>query len=599
MNRDAHSIALAALAVVAALTLAACGDSDSVSVPEPGPVDPGPVDPGPVDPGPVDPGPVDPSGCDGVEFESTFDAVQQVVFDGYGCTNGACHGSETAAGGLDLTAGNSWANLHDVPATISSDLRVLPGAAARSVLYQKLAAATLGEPTAGSPMPVGGEPLSEDDLNLVRWWIYGGAPETGVVLDAAPFVPGCLPDPEPLEIKPLAAPAPEEGLQFEMPSFELPPGLEVERCFAAYYDVCEQIPDHLLEFSPFFEEEVFAFDARELRMDPGSHHLILWYSFINPDQLDDPSLGGFTCSLESANAGEACDPLDLTSCGEGTCISQYEDGFGCLGYGPPTDGRGFLGSITVGGAQQAQDFVQYPEGVFNQIPCRGVFLWNPHAFNLTTGDQTTHARLNYYYPEPDGLVYRNQGGLVGLLDIFKANNPPFTKETFCSDFVVPRGGRLYEMSSHTHKHGERFWVELSDGSMIYENFVYNDPDVERYDPPLEFDMPEEAARTLRYCATYNNGVNPDGSPNVETVTRASRVPESARVPGVPGQCRPSACVNAGMVGESCNGEDDDAACDSSPGAGDGDCDACSITGGESTENEMFLLLPAYYVVPVG
>jgi hypothetical protein len=32
---------------------------------------------------------------------------------------------------------------------------------------------------------------------------------------------------------------------------------------------------------------------------------------------------------------------------------------------------------------------------------------------------------------------------------------------------------------------------------------------------------------------------------------------------------------------------DDAACDSSPGAGDGSCDACSITGGVTTGNEMF------------
>ena len=107
-----------------------------------------------------------------------------------------------------------------------------------------------------------------------------------------------------------------------------------------------------------------------------------------------------------------------------------------------------------------------------------------------------------------------------------------------------------------------------------------------------------AERTLHFCSTYNNGVNPDGSPNVEKVTRASRVPESAKAPGSLGSCSPIACVNEGAVGRACTGENDDATCDSSTGKGDGDCDACRITGGESTENEMFLLIPGYYVVPV-
>ena len=44
-----------------------------------------------------------------------------------------------------------------------------------------------------------------------------------------------------------------------------------------------------------------------------------------------------------------------------------------------------------------------------------------------------------------------------------------------------------------------------------------------------------------------------------------------------------------LAGCARSGVDDDATCDSEPGAGDGWCDACAITGGESTENEMFLI----------
>ena len=86
----------------------------------------------------------------------------------------------------------------------------------------------------------------------------------------------------------------------------------------------------------------------------------------------------------------------------------------------------------------------------------------------------------------------------------------------------------------------------------------------------------------------------DGEPDPETVTRYSRLPDSVYIPGVPGICSPVACV-AGKIGEACSGPNDGATCDSEPDAGDGWCDACAITGGESTENEMFLLLGEYYL----
>ena len=56
--------------------------------------------------------------------------------------------------------------------------------------------------------------------------------------------------------------------------------------------------------------------------------------------------------------------------------------------------------------------------------------------------------------------------------------------------------------------------------------------------------------------------------------------------------KPVACA-AGRIGAACAGKDDDATCDTTPGAGDGDCDACPITAGITTENEMFVLTPAY------
>jgi hypothetical protein len=142
--------------------------------------------------------------------------------------------------------------------------------------------------------------------------------------------------------------------------------------------------------------------------------------------------------------------------------------------------------------------------------------------------------------------------------------------------------QLYSLSSHTHKRGGNFTVEAPDGMRIYQSAIYSDPVVQLFDPPLSFDSADDAERTLKYCADFNNGVLEDGSPDIERVTRRSKMPDKTT-------CTPVACVT-GKVGAAC---DDDDACDSSPGANDGFCDACKITGGQTTENEMFVLMPQF------
>ena len=56
-----------------------------------------------------------------------------------------------------------------------------------------------------------------------------------------------------------------------------------------------------------------------------------------------------------------------------------------------------------------------------------------------------------------------------------------------------------------------------------------------------------------------------------------------------------ACPGGPKQGARCHG--DHRECDSSPGALDGLCDACPLGGGVTTEDEMFILIGAYYTVP--
>lgn len=588
-----YGISRAAVACLVAVLVAGCGSSGGGGSPAgEGPESPPPTeDPGPEDPGPEDPGPTDDPACD-VAFASTFEAIQATVFERRGCTAEACHGSG-AAGGLELTADVAYANLFEAPSTASTLSRVHPRTKERSFLWWKLLAAT--DETveiAGSPMPLGTAPLTDDELELVRLWIQAGAPEEGTVLDSEALVDGCLPEAEPIIIEPLSAPAPGEGVQLVMPSYPLVASSETEVCFASYYDFTDQVPD---EFKSA-DGQFFLYDTWEIRQDPSSHHLLVQASAaaLRGEDVGPDRVSGWAC-VEGPNEGASCDPLDPNSCGEGGfCASPIEGTTACGGYSAaPT-----IRTQTFSATQQAQFRVENHPGVFQRAPIKGLIFWNSHAFNLTTADTRMHARVNYWFAKDREFRLRNFGGFdngFGIFDLTQNGAPPYTVEELCRTTVLPRGARLTGINSHTHKRGTRFTYWLPTGEMIYESLVYNDPLQLYFDPPIAFDSDDRAERTIRFCSVYNNGVDENGDPDPEAVTRASRIPYGLGGPeaGVTlGLCEPTRCVNDGMFDVDCddgiaNQAGDDAACDSSPGAGDGVCDACAITGGVTTENEMF------------
>ncbi len=519
-------------------------------------------------------------------FDGTFAGIQTVIFEKHGCTQQVCHGS-AAQGGLDLSPEVAYANLVEVPSQGSRFARVTPGDKERSSLWRKLAAKTNpgSVEIEGAPMPNGLPAISEGELEALRLWIYAGAPRTGTVGGTETLLDACLPEPEPITIKPLDPPPAGEGVQLVMPPWHLAANSEDEVCFATYYDITDQVPESFRDPSG----RMFRFRGYELRQDPQSHHLILYYpagNFTGSIDVHDPAFGAWTCAAGERD-GQSCEPTDAASCPGGFCRSERKRTFACIGFGPDSSPPS-----PVGGAQQSQALAEFPEGVYAQLPMKGVLYWNSHAFNLTGLGTEMNGRLNYPFAEQQSYPVDN---IFDASAIFAADTAPYTRERVCNDHVLPRGARLFELSSHTHKHGKHFTIELLDGTRLYESFVYNDPVRQRFDPPLEFDSADPADRTLRYCSLFDNGVADDGSPDPEAVTRASRIPESASQ--TIGRCKPIACT-VGQIGAPCDGRDDDATCDSAPGAGDGECDACRITGGESTENEMFLLLGQLYRAPV-
>jgi hypothetical protein len=508
-------------------------------------------------------------------------------------------------GCLDLSAGVSLKGLVDVQSSNSAKKLVAPGTTGDSFLLDKLQAATLpgSVQVAGSPMPIGASPLSEKELEAVKLWIAKGAPEDGVVadslkgVDVGTLLDACLPSQTPLKIKPLEPPAPAEGVQVRLPPYKLAGGTEIEQCVPFVYDLTDQVPAAYKDAA----RNVLYTNGSQIRQDPQSHHLVIWDPRQDLSTLpeNDPS---WTCH-GGASEGKTCNPRKPNAdCGEGVCAGKAVPGTFCSaditsftsGSGTPTlealfgilgvfaqTGGGLPGSIA--STQTPQQITPPIDGIYTEIPLRGVFWANSHAFNLATEETLLEARVNFLFAK-DRKREMKLDTDASHVDI-ATGTAPFTRQTYCAKLVVPLNYQIARMASHTHRRGEHFWVKDAAGTQIYESFDYSDPLYKDFEPWLSFDQLDEATRTLEYCATFNNGLTKDDKPDLSLVTRASRMPASAK-------CSPVACV-AGKITAACTKDSD---CDSAPGKGDGECDACVITKGVTTENEMFTLMP-WYVYP--
>lgn len=103
---------------------------------------------------------------------SVFAKQIQPIFD-RNCAITGCHSSDTASGGMVLEAGKSYANLVNVTSSeVAPRKRVLPGNSGASYIIEKL---TQTAPSFGDRMPLGGDPLPSDQIDLIKKWINDGA----------------------------------------------------------------------------------------------------------------------------------------------------------------------------------------------------------------------------------------------------------------------------------------------------------------------------------------------------------------------------------------------------------------------------------------
>jgi cysteine-rich repeat protein len=579
------------------------------------------------------------------DITSTFEAIQRVVFDSptYGCTNAVCHGGATQ-GNLSLLSGQAYDNLVGVDAFGSTAERVLPGEPEQSYLYQLLAARTLGTPVpgGGTPMPTGGgSALSEKHLEAIAKWIRGGAPRDLVVAGTAELLGSCLPDADPLTIPVPPSPGAGFGVQFRQTPWSLPATSEDEICMSTYYDLTQTnlVPDYAKVPCPPAlvnvnnpSGECFAWHRQALFQDPQSHHSII-HIYTGQFDTTHAGWGPWTRKFQDPSdpdAGAPCDPhaVDPVTGYSPDCSGAVKSGIACIGYGPPDlsqgTGVGGIGGGTApmfSGSQEPFFELDQAPGVYAVLPMSGVIVWNSHAFNLTNGDSTMSQYLNMFFAGRGDQLFPAQQ-IFDDTSIFVQNVPPFQSREYCRTYTIPLHARLFQLASHTHRHGKlwRTWappntpctpgqaacVPRTDREPIYFSTQYTDPVQLMLDPPVAHDDPDPASRTYLYCSLYDNGeeLNSRGE-MVHPVKLQSTSPEPPLVFGLPlgpgGPCPDApgnpangvACLAGPLKGQPCFGVD--SMCDSTPGAGDGRCDACRLRGGVTTEDEMFILLGNYYI----
>jgi hypothetical protein len=334
-------------------------------------------------------------------------------------------------------------------------------------------------------------------------------------------------------------------------------------------------------------------------------------------------VGPFTCR-GGATHGTPCDPYNIgvpaptgADCGpDSGCAGRVDSTIACIGYGPPDWGIDFAGAgtnnaPTIGGSQQPLSQQLYPPLVYNMLPVKAIQVWNSHAFNLTKEPTTNEQYLNIFFTTPTDAVYQVRA-IFDSADIFVQDVPAFETREYCRTHTVPVGARLFELSSHTHRFGKRFRIfgpgitqrcgggrptpaascppRPEDGPPIYESTEYNDPAVLRFDPPLNFDTPDENARTFKFCSIYDNGAS-----NPDEVKKQSTSPLpvfGVALAGGPCPNTTVACLAGPKRGQLCNG--DHAFCGP---AEQKLCDACPVKGGTTTGDEMFIMIGSYYVAP--
>ena len=285
--------------------------------------------------------------------QDTWKIIQDKVLTP-SCAKSGCHASATDATynqhNLILSADVAYANLvnttpKNAAAITDGLLRVKPGDYSKSLLYHKTDC-TSGHHTAnyGATMPLGGQNLTNGQIEFIRQWIIKGAAKTGSLVDEAllndsaictvPFIA-------------LAPPAASEGFQLKIEPFTISPNTEREV--------------FMNRLTP--NTSAVYVNKYTMRGRPNSHHFVL-YGFQNTTTAPAPNI--------------------------------LRDLYNADGTFNATTFIEMQNHIFLGGGTDVNATYTFPTGVALKIPANTPLDLNAHYFNKTTGIFPGENFINLY-----------------------------------------------------------------------------------------------------------------------------------------------------------------------------------------------------------
>jgi hypothetical protein len=401
---------------------------------------------------------------------SSFGLIQTKVFN-TSCAISGCHASKDDAGyvqhKLVLAQGVAYNNLVNADpenenARLDGLKRVLAGDAEKSLLLHKIhcdAGHHLHD--YGNLMPIGKDPLSQGQIDFIKSWIEEGAPEKGLIQADPELLNDNVPNCEE-NFEPLASPADGTGYQIKIAPFNVHPNFERE----------------IFVYKEVGNTEAVYINKIEMKMRQNSHHfLVNTFSPQTPATLLPPI----------------------------NTIRDLRDSNGKLIL--PTVAQMEYQIFTIASQSPTLDYT-FPSGVALKIPAQHKLDVNLHYVNKSTGSIQGECYLNIYKANPTEVLREAQ-------PIFYSNTsislPPNEKTIVTKTFTAKAPMKIFMLTSHSHKHGERFEIQIKggarDGEIIYTSTDWHHPALKTYETPIELNTNEGLTMIVLYNNTTSKTIN--------------------------------------------------------------------------------------------
>lgn len=390
---------------------------------------------------------------------SSFDLIQKRILTP-SCAISGCHASEKDATfsqhGLVLADGLSYYYLVGVDPKNSAAKtdglkRVKAYSALESLLYYKLnssASHHTGQQY-GNPMPLGGQPLPDGQIEFIRRWIEAGASKTSSVVDTTLLLDKTIPTPV---YEPLTVPAAGTGFQMAVPTFDIQPNFERE----------------VFTRRLVGNTQAIYVNRYETKMRSGSHHFVA-YNFRDQSLL--PTMNDIRDLRNPDNSLNLATALSMSN------------------------------HVYLAGSQaQYQDYT-FPDGAALLIPAGTSLDLNSHFVNKTAAVMQGEAQVNFYTVNPSTVKH-----VVQTLDLGNTNLtiPANSRVTLTKSFTFDKPREILTLTSHMHKLGEKFVIKIKggsrDGEVIYTSTDWEHPDIITYKTPISLQKGEGLISEI----TYNN-----------------------------------------------------------------------------------------------